>query len=251
MPDAASKPASTGPTAATAKPAVVAEKPASSGSVAVAAPSPGSDDALLGLSEAERKQLSAIPLPRLPNLVTRDSAQAEPARTEIAALDASRGGPPSPPPAPAEVAEPAASAENTAALIENARAELNRAGDRSGLDDTQLARIREARKLIDAGDAAGALTKLMAMNRELDAAFVSVTVARGENLWALSARPETYGNPYLWPLIWRANAGAIEKPGQLKRGQKLKVPRYPSLASVASALEYAHSHSADDGAAGR
>lgn len=173
-----------------------------------------------GLSKAEKRKLAAIPLPNLPTLAS-GNAQRDPPAAEAATS------------APAPAADDATATE------------LARANDRSGLGEAQLARLREARQLIERGDTASALRRLQALNRELDAAFTTYSVGSGENLWQIAGKTDTYGNSFLWPLIWRANMARVDKPSRLLRGQKLKVPSYPSLDEVASALAYAHSHGAD------
>lgn len=51
------------------------------------------------------------------------------------------------------------------------------------------------------------------------------TVKRGETLPQIAAQPEIYGDPSLWPLIYRANRDQISAPGVLWPGQQLKIPR--------------------------
>ncbi len=52
-----------------------------------------------------------------------------------------------------------------------------------------------------------------------------VTVSVGETLFSLSSRRDIYGEPYLWPLIYKANRDQIKDPQQIYEGQVLTVPR--------------------------
>jgi len=51
---------------------------------------------------------------------------------------------------------------------------------------------------------------------------VTHEVVKGENLWSLAER--YLGNPYLWPLIYEANASQIQNPNILEPGQLLVIP---------------------------
>ena len=74
-----------------------------------------------------------------------------------------------------------------------------------------------------------------------DGARIAFTSDRdgGDNLWVIAAKPEVYGNANLWPLIWRANPKSLPQPDKLRVGHGLRFPLYPSLKSVADAIEYA------------
>jgi len=52
-----------------------------------------------------------------------------------------------------------------------------------------------------------------------------VTVFPGENLANIAARKEVYGDPFLWPLIYKANRDQIKDPVKIFEGQILKIPR--------------------------
>ncbi|WP_293395430.1 LysM peptidoglycan-binding domain-containing protein [Nevskia sp.] len=183
------------------------------------------------ISEAERRALATMPLPKLPTLVPRETpATSITAAVAEAAL----------PPAPAPSIRPAAGAESPTST--EIRSLLSKASERTGLGDVQLARIAQLEATAARGEQENALVGLLRLNDELDAAYNSYNVGTGESLWQIAAKPETYGNANLWPLIWRANPKALPQPSQVKSGQKLRVPRYPSLKAVTEALDYASSH---------
>lgn len=173
-----------------------------------------------------------MPLPKLPTLLP-----AEAPATSVASAAAAT------PTEPASaIREPAPDANPTATEI---RSLLNKASQRTGLDDTQLARIAQLENAAARGEQETALVGLLRLNDQLDAATTSYSVGAGESLWQIAAKPETYGNGNLWPLIWRANPRSLPLPGQVRNGQKLQMPRYPSLAAVAEALDYSRNHSID------
>lgn len=189
--------------------------------------------ALGTISESERRALATMPLPKLPTLVPRETPA-----TSITAAVAEAALPPAPAPAPS--IRPTVVAESpTSAEI---RSLLGKASERTGLADAQLARIAQLQATAARGEQENALVGLLRLNDELDAAYDSYSVGNGESLWQIAAKPETYGNANLWPLIWRANPKALPQPSQVKSGQKLRVPRYPSLKAVTEALDYAGSH---------
>ncbi|WP_052446151.1 LysM peptidoglycan-binding domain-containing protein [Geoalkalibacter ferrihydriticus] len=47
----------------------------------------------------------------------------------------------------------------------------------------------------------------------------------GDTLWLIAARPEVYGDPLLWPLLYKSNRDQIKDPRQVYTGQTLDVPR--------------------------
>lgn len=51
------------------------------------------------------------------------------------------------------------------------------------------------------------------------------TVKKGETLWDIAARPEIYGSPSKWNIIFEANKDKIKKPSLIKPGMKLNIPR--------------------------
>ncbi|WP_305041209.1 DUF4398 domain-containing protein [Geoalkalibacter sp.] len=50
-------------------------------------------------------------------------------------------------------------------------------------------------------------------------------VRHGDTLWLIAARPEVYGDPLLWPLLYKANRDQIKDPRQVFLGQTLDIPR--------------------------
>jgi nucleoid-associated protein YgaU len=52
-----------------------------------------------------------------------------------------------------------------------------------------------------------------------------VTVSVGETLLSLSSRSDVYGEPFLWPLIYKANRDQIKDPQRIFEGQVFTIPR--------------------------
>ncbi len=69
----------------------------------------------------------------------------------------------------------------------------------------------------------------------LDQVIVSV----GETLFSLSSRQDIYGEPFLWPLIYKANRDQIKDPRHIFEGQLFSIPRDKSAAELAAARKEA------------
>ena len=65
------------------------------------------------------------------------------------------------------------------------------------------------------------------------------TVMHGDNLWNIAAKPSIYGDPYYWPLIYKANTNSIKDADLIYPGQRLTIDLKPSAAAVNAAVEHA------------
>lgn len=65
------------------------------------------------------------------------------------------------------------------------------------------------------------------------------TVVRGDSLWAIAAMPSVYGNPYQWPLIYKANSDKIKDADLIYPGQVLGIDNNPSSADIDAAVRHA------------
>lgn len=72
----------------------------------------------------------------------------------------------------------------------------------------------------------------------------SYTVVRGDHLWGISAKSSIYGDPYQWPLIYRANRDRIEDADLIHPGQVLTIRRGASSADVQAAIRHARTRGA-------
>ena len=68
---------------------------------------------------------------------------------------------------------------------------------------------------------------------------ISYTVQTGDNLWAISSKSDVYGNPYKWPLIFKANRGQINDPDLIFPGQAFTVEMNPANEAVDAAVKHA------------
>jgi nucleoid-associated protein YgaU len=50
-------------------------------------------------------------------------------------------------------------------------------------------------------------------------------VVSGDNLWSISAQDSIYGNPFQWPLIYKANSGQIKDADLIFPGQYFYIPK--------------------------
>ena len=65
----------------------------------------------------------------------------------------------------------------------------------------------------------------------------SYEVNKGDHLWGISG--SSYGNPYKWPLIYKANSDKIKDADLIYPGQVLDVDSNPSDADAAAAINHA------------
>lgn len=61
---------------------------------------------------------------------------------------------------------------------------------------------------------------------EYDALPVTHTVSKGECLWWISEYKHVYNDPFMWPLIFKANRTQINNPDLIYPGQQFDIPRY-------------------------
>ncbi len=64
-------------------------------------------------------------------------------------------------------------------------------------------------------------------------------VQRGETLWGISAREQIYHNPFMWPLIYKANSQQIRDPDLIFPQQIFVIPRNYTPAEAAAAIQRA------------
>ena len=72
----------------------------------------------------------------------------------------------------------------------------------------------------------------------------SYTVSSGDSLWGISAMDNIYGDPYQWPLIYRANSGQIEDADLIFPGQVFNIDQGVSNAQLKAAIAHAKNRGA-------
>jgi len=64
-------------------------------------------------------------------------------------------------------------------------------------------------------------------------------VQRGDTLWGISAREQIYHDPFMWPLIYKANSQQIHDPDLIFPRQILVIPRNYAPEEAAAAIQRA------------
>jgi len=114
-----------------------------------------------------------------------------------------------------------------------------------GLNASQQNAVSEADKAIKNAEGRKAYDLLTPLLTEIRAAAsMQYEVVRGDSLWAISGKPETYNNPYQWPLIFKANRDQIQDADLIHPGQTFDVDRNPSASDVESAVNHAKNRGA-------
>jgi len=118
--------------------------------------------------------------------------------------------------------------------------------------------IKKAKKALKKGDEGKALklankarlqgelgyAKILSERALLSKKNASYTVSAGDNLWSISAQDSVYGNPYQWPLIYKANRHQINDADLIYPGQELEIDQGASSADVAAAVNHAKTRGA-------
>jgi LysM repeat protein len=67
----------------------------------------------------------------------------------------------------------------------------------------------------------------------------SYTVVSGDNLWNIASSSSIYGDPYKWPLIYKANKSKISDADLIRPGQVFDIDQSPSSGEVSAAVNHA------------
>ncbi|MGE0081115.1 MAG: LysM peptidoglycan-binding domain-containing protein [Thiohalomonadaceae bacterium] len=159
--------------------------------------------------------------------------------------------------APAVVAP---SNEEAMQAIEDARAAIRRAEAEGALwrDSEQV--LADAEAALKAGDTARAIELAHQARRQAESAIeqkraeqarlaasaadTRYEVVRGDSLWTISGKPEVYGNPYHWPLIYKANRDSIQDADLIYPGQVFTIDRSASSSDMLEAARHARTRGA-------
>ncbi|UCE90719.1 MAG: LysM peptidoglycan-binding domain-containing protein [Pseudomonadota bacterium] len=69
-------------------------------------------------------------------------------------------------------------------------------------------------------------------------------VASGDNLWNISGKSDIYGDPYQWPLIYKANQDRIKDADLIYPGQVFDIDQNASSSDVSAAIQHARTRGA-------
>jgi nucleoid-associated protein YgaU len=72
----------------------------------------------------------------------------------------------------------------------------------------------------------------------------SYTVAKGDSLWRISGKSEIYGDPYQWPLIYKANSSKIKDADLIYPGQEFDINTTASQGEIDAAIKHARTRGA-------
>ena len=72
---------------------------------------------------------------------------------------------------------------------------------------------------------------------------LSYTVVRGDTLWDIASYRVIYGNPYQWPLIFKANSDQIDDADLIEPEQVLMIPN-ASASEIEAAIQHAKTRGA-------
>jgi nucleoid-associated protein YgaU len=72
----------------------------------------------------------------------------------------------------------------------------------------------------------------------------SYTVVSGDNLWNIASSSSIYGDPYKWPLIYKANKSKISDADLIRPGQVFDIDQSPSSSEVSAAVNHAKTRGA-------
>ncbi len=155
------------------------------------------------------------------------------------------------------VEQPAVTQQDAVDAINAARAAMNQAAAEGYLWRDTGKILEEAEAAYKAGDYAKAVELANRARRQAENALAqgraqaretkaddSYTVRRGDSLWNISARDSIYGNPYKWPLIYKANAGKIKDADLIYPGQVFTINRNASESESAAAIRHARTRGA-------
>ncbi|HEX6929727.1 MAG TPA: hypothetical protein VF267_10775 [Gammaproteobacteria bacterium] len=137
-----------------------------------------------------------------------------------------------------------AAARENAACMEEARVLAEEVNTYSNLNANQQGRLDAAHAAMNNDEGCRARELLSALVAELEAASMTYSVVRGDNLWNISGKSEVYGNPYMWPLIYKNNTAQIEDPDLIYPGQEFDINRNPGASEADAAVSHARNRGA-------
>jgi len=128
--------------------------------------------------------------------------------------------------------------------LEKAKIMFDEASAMQGLNVNQTNALSDADKAIRNAEGRKAYDLLTPLMTEIRAASIQYEVVRGDSLWSISGKAETYNNPYKWPLIYKANRNQIKDADLIYPGQNFSVDRNPSEGDAQMAIDHARNRGA-------
>lgn len=150
----------------------------------------------------------------------------------------------------AKATELARKAQEQAAIAEDqyylqqAKFKLEKLNAMGGLTAEQRALLAQANDAYAQQKGREAYELASRLEAALAATSMSYTVMSGDNLWNIAGKSSVYGNPYQWPLIYKANSDQIKDADLIYPGQVFSINRNPSAAEVDAAVSHAKTRGA-------
>ncbi len=76
------------------------------------------------------------------------------------------------------------------------------------------------------------LTPMQRYEQDYNQLPTMYSVVKGDCLWWIAEYKQIYNDPFMWPLIYKANKSQINNPDLIFPGQNLSVPRAYTLGEV-------------------
>jgi hypothetical protein len=73
--------------------------------------------------------------------------------------------------------------------------------------------------------------------------FDIYVVEEGDTLWGIASKERIYGDPYMWPLLYKYNAARLDDPNVIEPRLKLVVRKQPVGGEIAETLKRARTTS--------
>ena len=124
-------------------------------------------------------------------------------------------------------------------FIKKAKKALKKGDEKTALKLANKARIQG-----EDGYTQALAQRALLSKSDTSAAAGSYTVSTGDNLWSISGQDSVYGNPYQWPLIYKANRDQIKDADLIYPGQELSIDHSASGADIDAAINHAKTRGA-------
>jgi nucleoid-associated protein YgaU len=123
--------------------------------------------------------------------------------------------------------------------MSKARNLLAKAQNYTNLNSDQEGRLNSAQQSLQNGRGRRAYESLKSLIAELKTAHTTYSVVQGDSLWTIAGQSNTYGNPFEWPLIYKANSGKIHNPDLIFPDEKFIIHTNPIKQAVKAAMFHA------------
>lgn len=110
---------------------------------------------------------------------------------------------------------------------------------KSSMTPSQLAQLKQAEQYYSESKGKPLYDLTEKMLAEMPSMPTSYTVVKGNTLWGIASMSDIYGNPFEWPLIYKANAAKIHDPDLIFPGQTFSINRNATKKQINAAIYHA------------